>query len=70
MPMDSHVVNIIRADLKTDAFAQDILAQIDPSRAFCSQSQPPSTDYRQFKYHDGLLFFKELLYVPNGSCRL
>ena len=57
MPMDSHVIE----DLKTDAFVQDILAQIDPSRASCSQSQPPGTDYRQFKYHEGLLFF-------NGSC--
>ena len=70
MPMDTHVIDTIREDLKTDAFAQAILAQIDPPRASCSQSQPPGTDYRQFKYHDGLLFFKELLYVPNGSCRL
>ena len=45
MPMDSHVVDTIREDLKTDAFAQAILAQIDPSRASCSQSQPPGTDY-------------------------
>ena len=49
MPMDSDVINTIREDLKTDAFAQAILAQIDPSRASCSQSQPPGTDYRQFK---------------------
>ena len=70
MPMDSHVVDTIREDLKTDAFAQAILVQIDLSRASCSQSQSPGMDYRQFKYHDGLLFFKELLYVPNGSCRL
>ena len=68
--MDSDVTNTIREDLKTDAFAQAILAQIDPSQASCSQSQPPGTDYRQLKYCDGLLFFKELLYVPNGSCRL
>ena len=70
MPIDSHVIDTIREDLKTDAFAQAILVQIDPSRASCSQSQPPGTDYRQFNYHDRLLFFKELLYVPNGSCRL
>ena len=61
MPMDSHVIDTIREDLKTDAFAQAILVQIDPSRASCSQSQRPGTDYRQFKYHEGLLFF-------NGSC--
>ena len=70
MPLDSHVIDTIREDLKTDAFAQTILAQIDPSRASCSQSQQPGTDYRHFKYHDGLLFFNEILYVPNGSCRL
>ena len=70
MPMDSHVIDTIRKDLKTDDFAQAILVQIDPSRASCSQSQSLGTDYRQFKYHDGLLFFKELLYVPNGFCRL
>ena len=70
MSMDSHVVDTIREDLKTDAFAQAILAQIYPSQASCSQSQPPGTDYRQFKYHNGLLFFKELLYVPYDSCRL
>ena len=65
MPMDSRIIDTIREDLKTDAFAQAILAQIDPSRASCSQSQPPGTDYRQFKYHDGLLFLNELLYLPN-----
>ena len=70
IPLDSHVINTIREDLKTDAFAQAILSQIDPSRASCSQSQQPGMDYRQFKCHDGLLFFKKLLYVPNGSCRL
>ena len=65
-----HCIIRTREDLKTDAFAQAILAQIDPSRASCSQSQQPGTDYRQFKCHDGLLFFKKLLYVPNGSYRL
>ena len=70
MPMDSHVIDTIREGWKTDAFAQAILAQIDPSRASCSESQSLGTDYQQFKYHDGLLFLNELLYVPNGSCRL
>ena len=70
MPLDSHVIDTIRKDLKTNASAQAILAQIDPSRASCSQSQQPGTDYRQFECNDGLLFFKKLLYVPNGSCRI
>ena len=70
MPLDSHIIDTICEDLKTDAFAQAILVQVDPSRASCSQSQQPGTDYRQFECHDGLLFFNKLLYVPNGSCRL
>ena len=56
--------------MKTNVFAQAILDQIDLSQASCSQSQQPGTDYRQFNYHDGLLFFKKLLYVLNGFCRL
>ena len=68
-PWDSRIINTIREDLKIDAFAQAILAQIDPSWASCSQSQQPSTDYWQFKWHDGLVLFKNLYYVPNGpSC--
>ena len=69
-PLDSRIIDTIREDLKTNVFAQAILDQIDPSRASCSRSQQPGTDYRQFNCHDGLLFFKKLLYVPNGSCRL
>ena len=41
MPFDSHVIDTIHEDLKTDAFAEAILAQIDPSRGSCSQSQQP-----------------------------
>ena len=69
-PLDSRIIDAIRANLKTDSFAQAILAHIDTSRASCSQSQQPGMDYRQFEYHDGLLFFKKLVYVPDGSCRL
>jgi hypothetical protein len=43
MPMDSHVLDTIREDLKIDAFAQAILAQIDPSRASSSQLQQVRT---------------------------
>ena len=70
MPLDSHVIDTIREDLKIDAFAQAILAKIDPSRASHSQLQQPGTDYQQFKSHDGLLFFKKLVYVPSGSSHL
>ena len=58
--LDSCIIETICEDLKIDAFTQAILAQIDSSRATCSQSQQPGTDYRQFKCHDGLLFFKKL----------
>ena len=69
-PLDPCIIETIHEDLKMDAFAQAILAHIDSWWATCSQSQQPSTDYRQFKCHDGLLLFKKCLYVPNGSCRL
>ena len=68
--MDSHLIDTINDDLKTNVFAEAILDQIDSSRTSCSRSQQPGTDYRQFECHDGLLFFKKLLYVPNGPCRL
>ena len=64
------LIDTIREDLKVNVFAQAILDQIDSSRASCSRSQQPNTDYRQFESHDGLVFFKKLLYVPNGPCRL
>ena len=35
-PLDSRIIDAIRANLKTDSFAQAILAQIDTSRASCS----------------------------------
>ena len=69
-PLDSRIIDTIREDLKTDVFAQAILDKIDPSRASCSRSQQPGTDYQQFECHDDLLFFKNFLYVPNGYCHL
>ena len=59
-PLDSRIIETIREDLKINPFVQAILAQIDSSHATSSQSQQPGTDYRQFKCHDGLLFFKKL----------
>ena len=53
-----------------DVFAQAILDQIDSSRVSCSRSQKPGIDYQQFECHNGLLFFKKILYVPYGSCGL
>ena len=69
-PLDSSIIDTMREDLKTYVFAQAILDQINPSRASCSRSPQSSTDYRQFKWHDGLLFFKDIVYVPDGSSRL
>ena len=68
--LDSRIIDTIHEDLKSDVFAQAIVDQIDPSWASCSWSPQPGTDCRQFQCHDGLLLFKKLLYVPNGSCRL
>ena len=67
-PLDSRIIDTIGEDLKKDAFVQAIPNQIDSSRASCSRSQQPGIDYQQFECHNGLLFFKKLLYVPNGSC--
>ena len=38
-PLDYHLIDTIREDLKTDVFTQYILDQIDSSQASCSQSQ-------------------------------
>ena len=44
-PLDSRIIYTIHENLKTYDFSQAILAQIDSSRATCSQSQQPGTDY-------------------------
>ena len=67
-PLDSGIIDTICEDLKIDVFAQANLDHIDICQASCSRSQQLGTDYRQLNCHDGLLFFKKLLYVPNGSC--
>jgi hypothetical protein len=46
MPMDSHILDTIREDLKTNSFAQAILTQIDPLQASSSQLQQPGIDSR------------------------
>ena len=69
-PLDSHIIDTICEDLKTDVFAQAILNQNDTSRASCSWSQQPGMDCRQFECHDYLLFFNKLFYVPNGFYHL
>ena len=68
--LDSSIIDTIHHNLKTNVFAQETLDHIVPSHICCSQSQHSYTDFTQFKWHDGLLFFKNLLYVPNGSYRL
>ena len=70
MPLDSNILNSIRQDIHTDPFAQEVLDHIDPSRASCSKAQHPRVDYSQFTWQNDTLFYKGLIYVPDGSSRL
>ena len=69
-PLESSLVDTIRQRLHFDDFAKDVLAHISPSHASCSSLQGSSQHYQEFKWQDGLLFYKNLLYVPDGSSRL
>ena len=69
-PGDSRLLDSIREQIATDAFAQEVLSHIIPHRASSSQSKNPRLDYTQFNWHDGLLFRQTLLYVPDGPSRL
>ena len=69
-PLDSRLVDTIRQQLHSDDFAKDVSAHISPSHASCSTLQDSSQHYQEFKWQDGLLFYKNLLYVPDGSPRL
>mgnify|MGYP000232209272 FL=1 len=69
-PLDSSIIDTICQDLKTNVFAQDNLDDSGPSRASWSQSQYSCTDSKQFKWHDELLFFKNILYVNDRSMHL
>ena len=63
---DSTLLNSIRDYMATDEFANDVLDHILPDRASSSQSKNPRNDYHQFYWHGGFLFWRNLLYVPNG----
>jgi hypothetical protein len=70
MPLDSNILNSIHQDIHTDPFAQEVLAHIDLSRASYSKAQHPHVDYCQFTWQNGSLFYKGLIYVPDGSSRI
>jgi hypothetical protein len=69
-PRDSRLLDSIRTNIVLDQFAQDVLNHIIPDRGSCSSSNTSYKNYRQFSWHDGLLFHNNLLYVPDGSSRL
>ena len=54
------------------AINASLAATILASRAYasCSTLEGSSQHYQEFKWQDGLLFYKNLLYVPDGSPRL
>ena len=70
MPVDSSILNSIRQDLQIDVFAQEVLDHIDPNHVSCSKGQHPHVDYNKFTWQNDLLFYKGLLYAPNGSSHL
>ena len=67
---NSTLLDSIRDHMANDDFAKDVLDHIVPDRASCSRSKYPRNDYRQFYWHGGFLFRRNLLYVPDGPPRL
>jgi hypothetical protein len=56
--------------LPTDDFAKDVFAHLGPSDLSCSTFPRLSQHYKEFKWQDNSLFYKNLLYVLDGSSRL
>ena len=66
-PVDSIFLDIIPRQVHSDDFAKDVLAHISPKHASCSILQGTSRCYKDFKWKDRLLFFKNILYVLYGA---
>ena len=69
-PLDSSLLDTIRQQLNSNDFAKDVFAHFGPNHLFCSTLPRTSRHYKEFKWQDNLLFYKNLLYVPDGSPRL
>jgi transposase InsO family protein len=69
-PLDSSLLDQISSDINGDVFAQDILDHILPDRASCSTNNNSHIVYDQFRWRNGFLFRKDLLYIPDGPARL
>ena len=67
MPLDSSLLDIIRQQLHTDDFSKEVLTHICRNHASCSTLQESSQRYKEFKWQDNLLFYKNLLYVLDGA---
>ena len=67
---DSNFLDCIRARIYSDDLAQDVLDHIIPDRGSSSQSKFSRMDYGRFRWHDGLLFRDNKMYVPDGPSRL
>jgi hypothetical protein len=70
VPQDSSLLDTIRQQLHTNDFAKNVFAHLGPSDASCSTLSGSSRHDKEFKWQDNLLFYKNLLYVPDGSSRL
>ena len=70
-PLDSSLLDTIQQQLNSDDFAKDVFAHLSPNHAFCSTLPTwTSRRYKEFKWQDNLLFYKNILYVHDGSQRL
>ena len=69
VPTDSSLLGTLHTDIEADGFAQDILDHIISGRTSCSKSKDSRMDYSMFKWHDGLLFRNNQIYVLVGHCR-
>jgi hypothetical protein len=67
---DSNFLEGIRAKIYSDDLAQDILDHIIPNCGSSSQSKISRMDYSKFRWHDGLLFPNNKMYIPDVPSRL
>ena len=67
---ESSFLDGIRAKIYSDDLAQDILDHIVPDRGSSSQSKFSRMDYTKFRWHDGLLFRNNQMYIPDVPSRL
>ena len=64
---DSNFLDYIRMKTCSDVFVQEILDHIIPNRVSSPQSKLSRMDYAKFRWHDGLLFRNNQMYIPDDA---